>query len=85
MNLTYHFLEDAFQLARYSVSNQAGFKQMGIKDFALRTAYNLFHWEATSSQQQHQRNTSNSPVTWMDAMVCHVIKSTGQRDNNGNV
>ena len=70
---------------------------MSMKDFALRTAYDLFHWKAsaepfseiilegTSSQQQQQQcNTSNSPLTWMDAMVCQVIKSTGQRDNNGN-
>jgi hypothetical protein len=34
---------DSYQLARYSASDDAGIKGMGIREYALRTSYDLFH------------------------------------------
>lgn len=85
---------DAFLLARYSAADDAGLKRMSIKDFALRTSYDLFRRKTTAepfseiilnntSSQQQQLETSNSPLTWEQAMEFHKFDITNQRDSNG--
>ena len=85
---------DAFLLARFSASSDAGFKRMSIKDYALHTAYDLFHRNTSAEPvseiiisdtlpRHQQRETSNSPITWEQAMETHVFRPTTQRDSNG--
>ena len=87
---------DAFQLARYAASDEAGIKNMNIREFALRTAYDLFHRKTssepfseiilpgTSSQQQNDNNMNDSsPLTWEQAMLTHEFRPTKQRDGSG--
>lgn len=87
-------ITDAFVLSRYSASDDAGLKGMNIKEYALRTAYDLFHRKTTaepfseimlgnntfSKHQQH--DTSNSSITVEQAMLSHAFKPTKQRDAN---
>jgi hypothetical protein len=85
---------DAFLLARYAASSDAGFKRMGVKDFALRVAYDFFERKTSSepfseiilhptSSQQQQPETSNVTLTWEQAMEFHKFGKTNQRDGNG--
>lgn len=86
---------DAFQLARYGASDTWGFKNMSVKDYALNTSYDLFNWKRSAqpfsdlvsgtSLQQQQHNTSNTSLTRDQAMMCHIIKPTTQRDGSGHL
>jgi hypothetical protein len=84
---------DAFLLARYSAADDAGLKRMGIKDFAARTSYDLFNRRATAepfseiilnntASQQQQLESTDSPLTWEQAMEFHRFEITNQRDSN---
>lgn len=87
---------DAFQLARYSSSDTSGIRKMGIKEFALRTCYDMFNRKtsdeprseifssnSSSSMQQHHE-TSNAPISKDKAMLAHQIKKTKRRDGSNN-
>ena len=87
---------DSYQLARYSASDDAGIKGMSIREYSLRTSYDLFHRKTTAepfseillnniSSKQPQRETSNLSLTWAEAMEFHQIKPTQQRNGSGHL
>lgn len=50
---------DSYQLARYSASDDAGIKGMGIRENALRTSYDFFHRKTTA--EPHKNTSSKQP------------------------